>query len=122
MVLCLVKQVDQRLDHPLLRLGGQRGFERVRVITCPHEVLVRAEVRERDGSVLDCVLLETPLNSFEQEGSDLLLDELVPEDFVETQVGEVAAALAVVLHIFCVFEHVYHEVDDVLGGDLLVAV
>ena len=72
--------------------------------------------------MLNCVLLEAPLDSFEQERGDLLLNKLVPEDFVEAQVGEVAAALAVVLHILGVFEHVYHEVDDVLGGNLLVAV
>jgi hypothetical protein len=58
---------------------------------------VGTQVSQRDGGVLDCVFVQLPVDSLKQESADVLLDELVSEVFVETQVGEVTTPLSVLV-------------------------
>lgn len=109
--------------HPLFGLARQRCFV-TRALTAIrlHEVFVGAEIGEGNGCMLDRVLLQVPLDGFQEERSDLFLDQLVPKDLVEAQVGEVAATLAVMLYILSVLQHVHHEFDCVVCSHLLVAI
>ena len=72
--------------------------------------------------MLNGVLLEMSFNCFEQECCDFLLDQLLPEGFIEAQVGEVSATLSVMLNILRVFQHVSHKVDSIIRGNNLVAI
>jgi len=83
---------------------------------------VGTQVSQRDGGVFDCVFVQLSVDSLQQESADVLLDELVSEVFVETQVGEVATSLSVLVQVLGVLQHHYHEVDGIWRGDFRVAV
>lgn len=72
--------------------------------------------------MLDGVVIQLSVDGLEQKRTDVFLDELVSEILVETEIGEIPAALSVVLQILRVFQHVYHEVDGISGGHHRVAI
>ena len=72
--------------------------------------------------MLDGVVIQLSVNSFQQKRADVFLDELISEIFVETQISEIPAALSVVFQILSIFQHINHEVDGVCGGHHGVAV
>ena len=72
--------------------------------------------------MLDGVVIQLSVNGLEQKRTDVFLDELISEIFVETEISEIPAALSVVFQILSVFQHVNHEVDGVSGGHHRVAV
>ena len=72
--------------------------------------------------MLDGVVIQLSVNSFQQKRADVFLDELISEIFVETQISEIPAALSIVFQILSIFQHINHEVDGVSGGYHGVAV
>ena len=72
--------------------------------------------------MLDGILVKLAVDGLEQEGANILLDQLVPEVFVETQICEVAAPLSVMLEVLRVLQHINHEVDRICRGYHRVAV
>ena len=123
MLLRRVKQVDQRLDLWLFSLTDLHILNSTKRLRLRfHEVLVGTQVSQRDGGVFDCVFVQLSVDSLQQESADVLLDELVSEVFVETQVGEVATSLSVLVQVLGVLQHHYHEVDGIWRGDFRVAV
>ena len=66
--------------------------------------------------MLNGVFVELSVYGLQEEGADVLVNQLVTEVFVETQVGKVAAALSVVLEVLGILEHVNHEVNGIRRG------
>jgi hypothetical protein len=83
---------------------------------------VGTKVSQSDSRVLDRVIVQVPVYRLEQVGRDVPCDALLPILLIETEVGEVATRLSVVLRILRVSEHINHKFDSLVGGRGLVTI
>lgn len=71
--------------------------------------------------MFDGVLVQLAVDGLQEKRADVLVNQLVSEILVETEVGEVAAALSVVLQVLGILQHIDHEVNSICRGNLRVA-